>query len=120
LVVERRPVVHTNHPTFGYRVTAGGRRGFAVWAPEFLEFPEWANGAAVMFAEAASWRRPILFRGGVGGHLDVLSVAEEARRRRVRRLVFAHIGRPTIRALDRGERAPYGEFAGDGEIRWLR
>ncbi|HYX79695.1 MAG TPA: hypothetical protein VE976_03700 [Actinomycetota bacterium] len=32
------------------------------------------------------------------------------------RLVFAHIGRPTIRAMDRGERAPFGEFASDGQV----
>jgi len=34
----------------------------------------------------------------------------------VRRLVFAHIGRPTIRALDRGERPPFGDVAGDGQV----
>jgi hypothetical protein len=118
LVVERRAVVHTNHPTYGYRIHAGRR--VAVWAPEFFEFPRWAAGADLMFAEAAGWSRPIRFVGGVGGHLDVLSVAELARRHLVRRLVFAHIGRPTIRALDRGGRAPFGEFARDGQIFWLR
>ena len=50
-----------------------------------------------------------------GGHLDVLTVAHLARRRGVRRLVFAHIGRPTIRVLDDGERPPFGEFARDGQ-----
>jgi hypothetical protein len=29
--------------------------------------------------------------------------------------VFAHIGRPTLRALDRGEGPPFGEFATDGQ-----
>lgn len=36
-LVERRPVVHTNHPTYGYRIT-DGTGATAVWAPEFLEF----------------------------------------------------------------------------------
>jgi hypothetical protein len=118
LVVEPQPVVHTNHPTCGYRISAGGR--VAVWAPEFLEFPRWAAGVDLMFAEASGWSRRILFRGGVGGHLDVLSVAAQARRWGVRRLVFAHIGRPTIRAMDRGERPPFGEFARDGQVFWVR
>jgi hypothetical protein len=51
----------------------------------------------------------------VGGHLHVLAVAEEARPAGIKRLVFAHIGRPTIRALDRGDRPPFGEFAGDDQ-----
>jgi hypothetical protein len=29
--------------------------------------------------------------------------------------VFAHIGRPTLRALARGERPPSGELARDGQ-----
>jgi hypothetical protein len=115
---EPKPVVHTNHPTFGYLIRAGSRR--AVWAPEFLEFPRWATAADVMFAEAAGWNHPIRFTGGVGGHLDVLAVAERARSNRVKRLVFAHIGRPTIRAMDAGERPPFGELARDGQVFWLR
>jgi ribonuclease BN (tRNA processing enzyme) len=87
-----------------------------VWAPEFYEFPAWVRAADLMYAEAAAWNRPIRFAGGVGGHLDVLAVARAARRARVRRLVFAHIGRPTIRALDRGLRPPFGEFAIDGQV----
>jgi hypothetical protein len=119
LLVERRTVVHTNHPAYGYRIC--GRRGaVVVWAPEFFQFPLWASGADVMFAEAAGWNRPIRFARGVGGHLDALSVAAHARRHRVRRLVFAHIGRPTIRAIDRGELPPFGEFARDGQVFWLR
>jgi hypothetical protein len=118
LELEPMPVVHTNHPAYGYRICAGDRT--AVWAPEFLEFPAWAANADLMFAEAAGWNRPIKFRGGVGGHLDVLTVAAKARRQNIRRLVFAHIGRPTIRAIDRGERPPFGEFARDGQVFWLR
>jgi hypothetical protein len=115
LRVLRRPVAHTNHPAFGYLIVPADPALRAVWAPEFLEFPMWAAGADVMFAEAAGWNRPIRFAGGVGGHLDALSVAREARRHGVRRLVFAHIGRPTIRAMDRGDRPPFGEFARDGQ-----
>ena len=56
------------------------------------------------------------YAGGVGGHLHVPAVAEAARRHRVGRLVFAHIGRPTIRATDRGEQPVFGEFARDGQV----
>jgi hypothetical protein len=107
-------VVHTNHPTCGYRIEAAGLR--IVWAPEFCEFPRWARGADLMFAEAAAWNRPIRFAGGVGGHLDVQAIARAARRHGVRRLVFAHIGRPTLRALDGGYRPPFGVFASDRQI----
>lgn len=118
LVIERRPVVHTSHPTFGYLIRAGGQR--VAWAPEFLEFPRWASGAGLMFAEAAGWSQPIRFRGGSGGHLDAVAVAVTARRCRVRRLVFAHIGRATLRAIDRGELPPFGEFGADGRRYVLR
>jgi hypothetical protein len=120
LRVLRRPVVHTNHPTFGYLIVASEPNVRAAWCPEFLEFPKWAGGVDVMFAEASGWNRPISFAGGVGGHLDVVSVAREARRYRVHRLVFAHIGRPTIRAMDRGERPPFGEFGRDGQVFLVR
>jgi uncharacterized membrane protein YgcG len=114
LRITDRAVVHTSHPTCGYRIETA--RLTVVWAPEFLEFPRWARGADLMFAEAAAWSRPIRFARGAGGHLDVLAVARAARRHGVRRLVFAHIGRPTLRALDRGLRAPFGEFAADGQV----
>ena len=66
------------------------------------EFPSWAAGADLMFAEAAGWARPIRFAKGTGGHAPALEVAEQAARHGVRRLVFAHIGRPAIAALDAG------------------
>lgn len=113
LSITDRRVVHTGHPTCGYRIEATGIA--AVWAPEFYEFPHWARGADLMFAEAAAWNRPIRFAGGVGGHLDVQAVAKAARRHAIKRLVFAHIGRPTLRALDRGLRPAFGEFATDGQ-----
>jgi hypothetical protein len=113
LRIVRRRVVHTSHPTFGYRIEAGGR--LVVWAPEFFVFPAWAEGADVMFAEAAGWDRPIRFARGVGGHLDAGSVARAASRHGVKRLVFAHIGRPTLRALDQGKSLFFGEFAVDGQ-----
>ena len=65
LSVERRPVVHTNHPTYGYRIQVG--HCTIVWAPEFSAFPSWARDADLMFAEGAGWARPIRFVGGVGG-----------------------------------------------------
>ena len=118
LVIERRPVVHTNHPTFGYLIRAGRQQ--VVWAPEFFEFPSWAAGACLMFAEAAGWRQSIRFRGGVGGHLPATAVAVAASRCRVGRLVFAHIGRATLRAIDRGEMPAFGEFGADGRRYVLR
>jgi hypothetical protein len=66
-------VVHTSHATFGYRIEAP--EGTVAWAPEFLEFPGWAHGVGLLFAEAAGWERPIRFAGGVGGHLHVLLTA---------------------------------------------
>jgi Beta-lactamase superfamily domain len=111
--VERRRVAHTSHPTWGYRIRARGRT--IVWAPEFSRFPSWAAGADLMFAEGAAWDRPIRFAGGVGGHLNVTAIAREARRRGVKRLVFAHLGRPTLRALDLGARPPFGAPATDGQ-----
>jgi hypothetical protein len=114
LRLRAHPVVHTSHPAFGYRIEADGR--VAVWAPEFWRFPRWARGADLMFAEASAWHRPIRFAGGVGGHLHVEAVARAARAQRVRRLVFAHVGRPTLRALARGLRPAFGEFAVDGQV----
>jgi hypothetical protein len=109
-----KAVEHTSHPTVGYRIETGHRR--AVWAPEFWTFPDWAAGADLMFADAAGWNRPIRFAGGVGGHACVLDVAVTARDAGVRRLVFAHIGRPSIRAIDRGERPPFGTWGRDGAV----
>ncbi|MEV5549717.1 MBL fold metallo-hydrolase [Streptomyces sp. NPDC052309] len=106
------PVVHTSHPAYGYRVEAGN--SVVVWAPEFWDFPAWAAGADLMFAEAAAWDRPIRFRGGVGGHASVRAVAELAVHHRVRRLVYAHIGRPSLRAMDAGLKPPAGEWGVEG------
>jgi len=106
------PVVHTSHPTHGYLIEADSRR--VVWAPEFLEFPAWAAGADLMFAEAAGWARPIRFARGAGGHAPALAVAGQAAHHGVRRLVFAHIGRPTIAALDAGQVPPFGEIGVEG------
>jgi ribonuclease BN (tRNA processing enzyme) len=85
-----------------------------------LEFPRWAAGVDLMFADAAGWNRPIRFAAGAGGHACVAEVAEAARSAGVRRLVFAHIGRPSIRAIDRGERPPFGQWGHDGDEFRLR
>jgi len=108
LTIEPHRVVHTSHPAFGYLIRAP--RKTVVWAPEFYRFPRWARAADLMFAEAAGWSRPIRFAGGTGGHAALLEVAQRARRAGVRRLVFAHVGRPTIRALERKEHLPFGEI----------
>jgi len=112
LVIEPRAVVHTSHPAFGYRIRVARRT--VVWAPEFLEFPPWAADADLMFAEAAGWSRPIRFARGTGGHASVFEVAGRAAEHRVRRLVFAHVGRPVIRALERGLALPWGELGREG------
>ncbi|MGE5762620.1 MAG: MBL fold metallo-hydrolase [Mycobacterium leprae] len=106
-----KPVVHTSHPTFGYLIVTANRR--VVWAPEFLEFPPWAAGVDLMFAEAAGWERPILFARVAGGHASTLEVARQALVHGVRRVVFAHIGRPTIAAIDAGRVPPFARY-GDG------
>jgi hypothetical protein len=108
------PVEHTSHPTVGYLIESVSKR--AVWAPEFWTFPPWAKGADLMFADAAGWNRPIRFAGGVGGHACVRDVASRARRVGVRRLVFAHIGRPSIRAIDRGDRPAFGQWGREGDV----
>lgn len=114
LRIELHPVVHTSHPTFGYLIVTGGRR--VAWAPEFLQFPAWATGVDLMFADAAGWARPIRFARGAGGHAAALTVAEEAAAHSVGRLVFAHIGRPTIAAIEAGQQPPFGEFGTDGAV----
>ena len=114
LRIEPKPVVHTNHPAFGYEIRADGFK--IVWAPEIFEIPMRARNADVLFAEASSWNRPIHFRGAVGGHLDALSVQRASREAGVKRLVLAHIGRPTVRAIERGAFATFGELARDGQI----
>jgi hypothetical protein len=73
-----------------------------------------------MFAEAAAWTRPIRFTRGAGGHAPVLEVGEQAREAGVRRLVYAHIGRPTIRAIDAGLRPPFGELGIEGRSYLVR
>jgi len=42
--------------------------------------------------------------------MAALDVAEQARQHQVKRLVFAHIGRPSLRAIDVGYRLPFGEW----------
>jgi hypothetical protein len=108
LQIRPRAVRHTSHRAVGYEIRSGRIR--VVWAPEFWTFPRWAARADLMFAEAAGWSRPIRFAGGVGGHAAAMDVARRAQRNGVRRLVFAHVGRPTIRAIDAGEGPPFGEF----------
>jgi len=37
LRIRAHPLVHANHPTYGYSIEAEGRH--VMWAPEFIEFP---------------------------------------------------------------------------------
>lgn len=122
LHIDPHPVVHTSHPTYGYVIDchAGAGRRRVVWAPEFWRFPAWAAGADLMFADAAGWTRPIRFARGTGGHASVQDTARAAREHGVRMLVFAHIGRPSIRAVDAGHQPPFGEWATDGRVYQLR
>jgi hypothetical protein len=112
ITISALDVVHTSHRTVGYLIEARGRR--AVWAPEFWHFPSWAAGADLMFADAAGWRQPIRFVGGVGGHASVTDTARDARHAGVRRIVFAHIGRPSIKARDAGLEPDYGQWGIEG------
>ena len=114
LSIKAKRVAHTNHVTFGYQISAGDKK--IVWAPEFFVFPRWATGCDLMFADAAGWNKPINFRGGVGGHACVANVARDAVTYQVKKLIFAHIGRPTIRAIDAGEGPAFGEFGKDGAV----
>jgi hypothetical protein len=113
LVIDACQVVHTSHPTYAYRIRL--RDLVAVWAPEFYRFPTWAAHADLLFADGSSWNRPIHFRGGVGGHASVRDVEDSAIKYGVRRVVYAHIGRPCIRAIDAGLQPPHiGEWGTEG------
>jgi len=114
LTIDPYPVVHTSHPAFGYLIVC--RTGRVVWAPEFFEFPTWAAVSDLMFADAAAWDRPIRFARGTGGHAPALQIARQAQAFGVRRVVFAHIGRPTIAAINAGRVPPIGEFGIEGAI----
>lgn len=118
LPIEAHEVAHTSHPTYGCRIEAAGL--IAVWAPEFWETAAWAANATVMFPDAAGWNRPIRFRGGVGGHASVRDIEVAARRHHVRRLVYAHIGRPCLRAMDAGHEPAVGEWGVEGRTYTLR
>jgi hypothetical protein len=41
LRIEARPVVHTNHAAYAYRIRAEGHA--VIWAPEFYRFPHLAR-----------------------------------------------------------------------------
>jgi Beta-lactamase superfamily domain len=112
MTISALDVVHTSHRTVGYLIEAHGRR--AVWAPEFWRFPPWAAGADLMFADAAGWHQPIRFVGGSGGHASVTDTARQALDSGVRRLVFAHIGRPSIKARDAGLEPKFGQWGVEG------
>jgi hypothetical protein len=112
LQIRPHPVAHTSHPTVGYTIRAGDQ--LVVWAPEYWQFPAWAAGADLMFADAAGWNQPIRFRGAVGGHASIRQTADAAAKAGVRRVIYAHIGRSAIRAMDAGLDPPGGEWGVPG------
>jgi len=114
LSIHPKPVVHTNHDAYGYVIRAHRKK--VVWAPEFFVFPAWASGADIMFADAAGWSRPITFRGSVGGHASVGQVSQQAQLSKIKRLILAHIGRPTIKAIDSGKQPDFGEYGKEGKV----
>jgi hypothetical protein len=109
LHIEPLPVRCGGRRMHGYRITAG--RHTAVWAPEFTEFPSWAEGADLVFADATAWEAG---SRGTGDRLGVLASALAARRLGVRRLVFAHLGQAVYEAVDSGQDPPFGEWGEEG------
>ncbi|MEU5882573.1 hypothetical protein [Spirillospora sp. NPDC047279] len=71
LHVDPLPVAHPKAGVHGYKITMGHRS--AVWAPEFVKLPDWAEAADLVFAGASA---------------DVAGTARSAQDLRVRRLVF--------------------------------
>jgi hypothetical protein len=85
---------------YGYRITTGHRIG--VWASVIGEFPSWAAGADLMFAD------------GTDGQVSLGDIAAEAKRLEIRRLVFARLGDAAVLAMDEGKRPRYGEWGEEG------
>lgn len=115
LLIQPRPVRHTSHPTVGYELQTAGQT--VVWPPGFWKFSSWARAADLMFAEAAGWDRPIAFAGGSVGNWTWCTSPRRLRSWGAA-LVFARLGRPTIRVLDRGP-AALREVARDGQVFYL-
>ncbi len=111
LVIEPRPVVHTSHPTWGYLLRLPTVS--AVWAPD-LGLSGLGGRGGPDVRRRGGLERAIRFARGAGGHMAALHAAEQAREHRVARLVFAHIGRPSLRAIDAGCRLPFGEWGEPG------
>jgi hypothetical protein len=102
LHVEPHPIASGKH---GYRIVSG--KHLAVWAPDCADFPGWARGADVVFADATSW-------DGGDDHPGVLASAMAARRLDVKRLVYARLAEPVFAALDAGDPPPFGEWGEEG------
>ncbi len=83
-------------PAYAYRISTGHRT--AVWAPVFAEFPAWAAGADLVFADAA------------GGPEEIIDTATAAEGLGVRRLIFVRLGP----AADAMAAPPFGEWGVEG------
>ncbi|SEF60669.1 hypothetical protein SAMN04489712_101571 [Thermomonospora echinospora] len=105
LHVEPLPVRCGERRMHGYRIAVGRR--VAVWAPEFTEFPPWAEGADLVFADATAWDAGA---EGTGAPASVPTV----RWLGVRRLVFARLGEAAYGAVDSGRAPPFGEWGEEG------
>lgn len=99
LHIEPMPVAAAAH---AYRITIGHQ--FAVWAPGLAQFPEWAGGADLMFAD------------GTGDRHRLAEVAAAAQQLLVRRLVLVPVGDTAIESVDRGRPPPYGEWGEEGRL----
>lgn len=102
--------------------------GSARTKPGDPEYPDGRVGPGVLRVSLLGLRRrsdvrrrcrldaSIRFARGAGGHAAALDVAEAAQRAGIGRLVFAHIGRPTIRAIESGAKPLFGELGVDGDV----
>lgn len=93
------PVSVADH-RYGYRIGIGHH--VAAWAPRTVEFPVWAEGTDLMFADGAlDWP-------------EIQELARTAKRLRVQRLVFVRLGAAALSAVDAGKRPWYGEWGEEG------
>ena len=103
--VVRAEPLETGRGTYGYRIECGHQ--LISWVPRADDFPDWAEGSELMFADGAEPER-------------IQRIAEAAKRRQVSRLVYARLGDVAL-ALDAAGRAPpFGEWGEEGGLYRLR
>jgi len=101
---DHRPLQIEPLPTgplaYGYRISTPHRA--AVWAPVFTEFPKWAAGTDLMFAD------------GSGSAVELADIAATAKRLEIRRLVYIRLGDAADAAMGTPGAPPYGEWGQEG------